>query len=439
VVAKLEAQTQSPWVSRVSATPQSLSGAAYGAGLYVVVGDVGAIVTSPDGVTWTSRTSTTTNSLRSVCFGGGRFVAVGAVGTILTSANGITWKKETSNTTAFLSGVTYGAGKFVAVGGNGTGITSADGMTWVGVDTAAEGLFLQGVIFAGGRFLTYGRESAMEDGEIHGTVRSSLDGTMWTTVTTPVSSDVYTMAHFRGRYYTGGRFGECFSSADLVNWRTEDAGIYTDIHSMATDGHTLVATSEGGGIRATGDGTVWTPVTSGVASTLFGALFAEGRFVVVGGVSSGRGTILTTPQDPVVTAGYDSWKALKFTTEEQADLEISGINADPDHDGLSNLAEYAHGLNPKGPDAGSGRVLSLKSPLLLSGGVELGWIHDVTSSEGVDIIVRYSDDLEAGSWRMLEELPAPLARDGDLQAMSVVDTAPAATRRFYRLEYVRKD
>lgn len=437
-VAKLEAQTQSPWVSRVSATTQSLSGAAYGAGLYAVVGDSGAIVTSPDGVTWTSRTSTTTNSLRSVCFGGGRFVAVGAAGTVLTSVNGITWKAEASTTTAFLSGVAYGAGKFVAVGGFGMAISSADGTTWQGVDTTAAGQFLQGVVFAGGRFLTYGQEGAMEDGEIHGTVRTSQDGLVWTTVTLPVSSDVYTMAYFRGRYYTGGRYGECFSSEDLIDWRTEDTGIYTDIYSMVTDGHTLVAVCDGGNIRVTGNGTAWAPVTSGVTSTLFGALFADGRFMAVGGVSSGRGTILTTPRDPVVT-GYDSWKALKFTTPEQMDPAISGPTADAEHDGITNLAEYAHGLNPKGMDAGSGRLLSVRPPSSPSTGVELRWTYDVTATAGVGIVVQYSSTLAAGSWRALEAEPENLSRDGDLQTVFVIDAASVEGRCFYRLEYVQKD
>ena len=435
---EMQAQTQNPWVARVSATPQSLSGAAYGGGLYAVVGDSGAIVTSPDGVTWTSRTSPTTNSLRSVCFGGGRFVAVGAAGTVLTSADGIVWQKEVSTTTAFLSGVAYGAGKFVAVGSFGSAISSADGTTWAAVDTTVAGQFLQSVIFANGRFLAYGQEAAMEDGGIHGTVRSSLDGVVWTTVTLPVSSDVYTMAYFRGRYYTGGIYGECFSSEDLINWQVEDTGVYTSIYSMATDGHTLVAVCDGGDIRVTGNGTSWAPVTSGVTSTLFGALFANGRFLAVGGVSSGRGTILTTPQDPVVSA-YDSWKALKFTTAEQADPEISGGAADADHDGVPNLAEYAHGLNPKGADAGSGRLLSVKRPPLLSAGAELGWTYDVTASAGVDIVVLYSSTLEEGSWRILEAAPENLSKDGDLQTVFVIDTVPAAARCFYRLEYIRKD
>jgi len=51
----------------------------------VAVGEDGAILTSPDGVSWTARTSVTSNYLNGVTYGNGRFVAVGNFGTILTS------------------------------------------------------------------------------------------------------------------------------------------------------------------------------------------------------------------------------------------------------------------------------------------------------------------------------------------------------------------
>jgi hypothetical protein len=48
----------------------------YGNGLFVAVGEDGAILTSPDGVSWTRRTSGG-NLLYGVTYGNGTFVAVG--------------------------------------------------------------------------------------------------------------------------------------------------------------------------------------------------------------------------------------------------------------------------------------------------------------------------------------------------------------------------
>jgi hypothetical protein len=96
----------------------NLSGVAYGNGTFVAVGELGTILTSPDGVTWTIRTSGTSAYLSGVAYGNGTFVAVGELGTILTSPDGVTWTIRTSGTTYSLNGVAYGNGTFVAVGSN---------------------------------------------------------------------------------------------------------------------------------------------------------------------------------------------------------------------------------------------------------------------------------------------------------------------------------
>ncbi|MDX1953391.1 MAG: right-handed parallel beta-helix repeat-containing protein [Verrucomicrobiota bacterium] len=46
------------------------------------------------------------------------------------------------------------------------------------------------------------------------------------------------------------------------------------------------------------------------------------------------------------------WKSQFFTAGELADPGISGLNADPDGDGVSNIYEYAFNMNPKQPDRG---------------------------------------------------------------------------------------
>lgn len=48
-----------------------------------------------------------------------------------------------------------------------------------------------------------------------------------------------------------------------------------------------------------------------------------------------------------VTANFASWRLARFTEGELLDANISGPNADPDHDGFANLLEYALGFEPK--------------------------------------------------------------------------------------------
>ncbi len=86
-------------------------GVTYGNGILVAMGDVGSILSSPDGVTWTSRNSGTFFSLYGVSYGNGTFVAVTYArysDAILTSPDGVTWTSRNPGTSSSLYGVTYG-------------------------------------------------------------------------------------------------------------------------------------------------------------------------------------------------------------------------------------------------------------------------------------------------------------------------------------------
>ncbi len=56
---------------------------------------------------------------------------------------------------------------------------------------------------------------------------------------------------------------------------------------------------------------------------------------------------------PTATTAYSSWQNSHFTGAELSDPSISGDLADPDHDGLCNLLEYAFGFDPKTPNSAS--------------------------------------------------------------------------------------
>src|SRR6266480_847676 len=74
-----------------SPTTNCLYGVAFGNGLYVAVGELGTIISSPDGSNWTVQNSGTLNNLRAVTFTGSRFIAGGDAHTIVTSVDGVSW------------------------------------------------------------------------------------------------------------------------------------------------------------------------------------------------------------------------------------------------------------------------------------------------------------------------------------------------------------
>jgi hypothetical protein len=99
----------------------------------VAVGEVGTVLTSPDGVTWTARNSGIGTALEGVVWAGDRLVAVGgdAAGSghgtldvILTSPDGISWTNQHSASVKPLHSVAWNGNQYVAGGVEGAVLTS---------------------------------------------------------------------------------------------------------------------------------------------------------------------------------------------------------------------------------------------------------------------------------------------------------------------------
>lgn len=125
---------QSTWTTRTNPSGVELQSVAWSSALslFIAVGQNGAIITSPTGVTWTNRTSGTADDLFGVGASPSLIVAVGENGRIVTSPNGTTWTLRTSGVVDTLSAVDWSPtfGLFVASGANGRILTSPDGITW---------------------------------------------------------------------------------------------------------------------------------------------------------------------------------------------------------------------------------------------------------------------------------------------------------------------
>ena len=99
-----------------------LSGVAFGNGLFVAVGvtnGTGGVLVSKDGVGWTQVLSQG-QPLLSVIYAEGLFLAVGQSGAILSSPDGQSWTRHTLVTSDPLNGIVEGNKQFIIVGGHDT-------------------------------------------------------------------------------------------------------------------------------------------------------------------------------------------------------------------------------------------------------------------------------------------------------------------------------
>ena len=103
----------------------------------------------------------------------------------------------------------------------------------------------------------------------------------------------------------------------------------------------------------------------------------------------------------------DAWRLASFTAAELGDPTISGDLADPDHDGLANLMEYALGLPPKDPTAANRPYASL-----ISGHLTLTYTR---ARAAVDVVLLIEESSDLVNWQF---------GPGYIQQISSVDEGP---------------
>jgi hypothetical protein len=119
------------WTAQPTRSPKLLSGAASWPGGFVATGDDGALLTSPDGAAWNILDVGTTNWIYKVRYLGGLLIGVGQNGTILTSADGALWQKQPSGSSAWLTDVTRIEDTYFVVGTKGAVLSSSNAVDWV--------------------------------------------------------------------------------------------------------------------------------------------------------------------------------------------------------------------------------------------------------------------------------------------------------------------
>lgn len=176
------------------------------------------------------------------------------------------------------------------------------------------------------------------------------------------------------------------------------------------------------------------PVTSisaaGVAQA--GSVYENTAASVQGSASGVTGTLNLTVLDSIPDnfgsyAGDglpDGWQVQNMGLSGTS----GGPSLDPDGDGLSNLMEYALGMNP---------VLQSSLPanaVLNAGNLEYTYTRSKSAlTGGIQFQVQWSETLEASSWSGSNVTEQVLSDDGTTQQVKAMLPAGSAGRRFVRL------
>ncbi len=280
------------WQWRNPKTGTTISAATYGAGRFVLAGELGAVLVSEDGSNWSTYNTGATNSARGLVYGGGRFLLVGDSGLIASSSDGAAWT-SVSGTTNDLRGVAYGNGVFVAVGSGGKVVTSTNGQNWV-TQNFGNPVLLGGIAYGNGRFVaTY---EAWGVADVFAYV--STNGIDWTQNDVAGAQGINSIVFGKGIFVAGGGRIANFSpspffytSTNGITW-TERPFVavsprYSQVITVGEHfvGQVRSAVDEytwlDGDINVSADGTNWTNTLSASENVRAGA-YGDGRYVLVG-------------------------------------------------------------------------------------------------------------------------------------------------------------
>ena len=127
------------------------------------------------------------------------------------------------------------------------------------------------------------------------------------------------------------------------------------------------------------------------------------------------------------SGSYSAWQVRWFNPAEAANSAVSGKAADPDGDGIPNLAEYALGLDPRTPDRSG-----FPRPVWNSGAMEISFPR-MRRAGDVTYVVEATENL--GAWTTLWTSATHAYGGGSAaqETVTVRDTSAPSARRFLRL------
>ena len=308
------------WTNRVAGLPFGLNDVIWDGDNFIVVGDSGQILTSPDGVEWTKQESGIDADLAAVAYHGTNVVAVGDHKTVLLSTDhGESWSVKTTGFSFEPMAVAMNASQIV-IGGMAWDTSDAyiirsvdGGDSWILVEPLPKTEhFVTDLVYANGLFVA---TTDVFDWRSDARILVSLDGENWQEVILrdEVSAS-YSILHDGERFIAAGLENTIFASVDGFFWTELQTPAEMDMITYmgaAWDGSRLVI--HGGitwwywwagappyreaGITSTDGGVTWETFDIDGYYESHGMAWGHGRFVSVGRLSpiTYEGAIYTSP------------------------------------------------------------------------------------------------------------------------------------------------
>jgi hypothetical protein len=136
-----------------------------------------------------------------------------------------------------------------------------------------------------------------------------------------------------------------------------------------------------------------------------------------------------------IATTLEQWRQARFTAAELANPSVSGEGADPEGDGITNLVEYALGLDPK---AWNGASTGLPRATITDDHFTLLFTRNKAAADAVPV-AEFSDDLQVWHSGPLCTEEIILDDTGLVQTVSVRQVSAVSTSRqsFARLRFPR--
>jgi photosystem II stability/assembly factor-like uncharacterized protein len=285
------------WVVQKSAATNSILGSFYDGSEKIIVGALGSLFSSSDGINWLQEASPVGSNLNSVTGNGaGNYIVVGEGGVILYSKSLVSkagntvraWSLIKPVTSVSLNSVVSNGKLFVAVGDMGAIVFSKDGISWLLSNQIVKGN-LHSVTWSGTQYIAVGDA---------GMIITSLDGINWTiSKYATLTDNLYGVASSNGsQVVVVGLNGAILVSYDGGKGFTSVNRVVSTLSDITWDGYRYIAVGDAGVIVTSLDGVNWIIEKTGVTANLkhaSGKMAADGKIhdIVVGDF----GTILTSP------------------------------------------------------------------------------------------------------------------------------------------------